>query len=71
MLQGAGFTGAAAGVNLARDYRAGLGRPPARLPGAALGPAGLEPCWPASLASLIPATFVLGIGFELASNGRA
>ena len=39
MLQGAGFTGAAAGVNLARDYEAGLGRPPARLPRPPLGPA--------------------------------
>ena len=32
MLQGAGFTGAATGVNLARDIEAGLVRPPARLP---------------------------------------
>ena len=39
MLQGAGFTGAAAGVNLARDIEAGLARPPAGLPRPALGAA--------------------------------
>lgn len=62
MLQGAGFTGAAAGVNLARDYEGGwvdrlLVSPAPRwvlLAGNVLA---------ASARSLIPATFVLGIGF--------
>ena len=40
LLQGAGFTGAATGVNLARDIENGLVRPPARLPRPALGAAG-------------------------------
>lgn len=62
MLQGAGFTGAAAGVNLARDYEGGwvdrlLVSPAPRwvlLAGNVLA---------ASARSLIPATFVLSIGF--------
>jgi ABC-type multidrug transport system permease subunit len=64
MLQGAGFTGAAAGVNLARDYEAGwvdrlLVSPAPRwvlLAGTVLA---------ASARSLIPATFVLAIAFLL------
>jgi ABC-2 type transport system permease protein len=64
MLQGAGFTGAAAGVNLARDYEGGwvdhlLVSPAPRwvlLAGTVLA---------ASARSLIPATFVLGIGFAI------
>ena len=39
MLQGAGFTGAATGVNLARDIEQRLVRPPARLPRPAPGAA--------------------------------
>ncbi|HMI80240.1 MAG TPA: ABC transporter permease [Solirubrobacterales bacterium] len=62
MLQGAGFTGAAAGVNLARDYEGGwvdrlLVSPAPRwvlLAGNVLA---------ASARSLVPATFVLAIGF--------
>jgi ABC-2 type transport system permease protein len=62
MLQGAGFTGAAAGVNLARDYEGGwvdrlLVSPAPRwvlLTGNVLA---------ASARSLIPGTFVLAIGF--------
>jgi ABC-2 type transport system permease protein len=64
MLQGAGFTGAAAGVNLARDYEQGwvdrlLVSPAPRwvlLAGNVLA---------ASARSLIPATFVLAIGFAI------
>jgi ABC-type multidrug transport system permease subunit len=64
MLQGAGFTGAAAGVNLARDYEQGwvdrlLVSPAPRwvlLAGTVLA---------ASVRSLIPATFVLAIAFLL------
>ena len=64
MLQGAGFTGAAAGVNLARDMEQGwvdrlLVSPAPRwvlLAGTVLA---------ASARSLIPATFVLGIGFAI------
>jgi len=62
MLQGAGFTGAAAGVNLARDYEQGwvdrlLVSPAPRwvlLTGNVLA---------ASLRAFVPATFVLAIGF--------
>jgi len=62
MLQGAGFTGAAAGVNLARDYEQGwvdrlLVSPAPRwvlLTGNVLA---------ASLRAFVPATFVLTIGF--------
>jgi ABC-2 type transport system permease protein len=62
MLQGAGFTGAAAGVNLARDYEQGwvdrlLVSPAPRwvlLAGNVLA---------ASARALIPGTFVLAIGF--------
>jgi ABC-2 type transport system permease protein len=62
MLQGAGFTGAAAGVNLARDYEQGwvdrlLVSPAPRwvlLTGNVLA---------ASLRAFVPATFVLVIGF--------
>jgi len=62
MLQGAGFTGAAAGVNLARDYEQGwvdrlLVSPAPRwvlLGGNVLA---------ASARAFIPATFVLAIGF--------
>jgi ABC-type multidrug transport system permease subunit len=64
MLQGAGFTGAAAGVNLARDIEQGwldrlLASPAPRwvlLAGTVLA---------ASTRSLIPATFVLGVAFAL------
>lgn len=64
MLQGAGFTGAAAGVNLARDYEAGwvdrlLVSPAPRwvlLAGGVLA---------ASVRALVPATFVLSIGFAI------
>jgi ABC-type multidrug transport system permease subunit len=64
MLQGAGFTGAAAGVNLARDYERGwvdrlLVSPAPRwvlLAGNVLA---------ASVRALIPATFVLTIGFAI------
>ncbi|HET7122426.1 MAG TPA: ABC transporter permease [Solirubrobacterales bacterium] len=64
MLQGAGFTGAAAGVNLARDYERGwvdrlLVSPAPRwvlLAGNVLA---------ASVRAMIPATFVLAIGFVI------
>jgi ABC-type multidrug transport system permease subunit len=67
MLQGAGFTGAAAGVNLARDYEGGwvdrlLVSPAPRwvlLAGNVLA---------ASARSLIPATFVLGIAFLIGAE---
>ncbi len=67
MLQGAGFTGAAAGVNLARDYEGGwvdrlLVSPAPRwvlLAGNVLA---------ASVRSLVPATFVLGIAFALGAR---
>jgi ABC-2 type transport system permease protein len=67
MLQGAGFTGAAAGVNLARDYEGGwvdrlLVSPAPRwvlLGGNVLA---------ASARSLIPATFVLGIAFAIGAQ---
>ncbi len=67
MLQGAGFTGAAAGVNLARDYEQGwvdrlLVSPAPRwvlLAGNVLA---------ASLRSLVPATFVLGIAFAIGAQ---
>ena len=63
MLQGAGFTGAAAGVNLARDYEQGwvdrlLVSPAPRwvlLAGNVLA---------ASARALIPATFVLAIALR-------
>ena len=64
LLQGAGFTGAAAGVNLARDIEQGwfdrlLVSPaprPVLLAGIVVS---------ASLRSLIPATFLLAIGFAI------
>lgn len=64
MLQGAGFTGAATGVNLARDIEQGwfdrlLAAPaprPVLLAGLVLS---------ASLRSLLPATFLLAIGFAV------
>jgi ABC-2 type transport system permease protein len=64
MLQGAGFTGAAAGVNLARDYEQGwvdrlLVSPAPRwvlLTGNVLA---------ASLRAFVPASFVLAIGFVI------
>ncbi|MGN6816145.1 MAG: ABC transporter permease [Solirubrobacterales bacterium] len=67
MLQGAGFTGAAAGVNLARDYEQGwvdrlLVSPAPRwvlLAGNVLA---------ASARALIPATFVLAIAFVLGAH---
>jgi ABC-type multidrug transport system permease subunit len=67
MLQGAGFTGAAAGVNLARDYEGGwvdrlLVSPAPRwvlLAGNVLA---------ASLRSLVPATSVLAIAFVLGAR---
>jgi ABC-2 type transport system permease protein len=67
MLQGAGFTGAAAGVNLARDYEQGwvdrlLVSPAPRwvlLTGNVLA---------ASLRSLVPATFVLAIAFVIGAE---
>ncbi|HEV2727614.1 MAG TPA: ABC transporter permease, partial [Solirubrobacterales bacterium] len=67
MLQGAGFTGAAAGVNLARDYEQGwvdrlLVSPAPRwvlLAGNVLA---------ASARSLVPATFVLAIAFALGAR---
>lgn len=67
MLQGAGFTGAAAGVNLARDYEQGwvdrlLVSPTPRwvlLAGNVLA---------ASARALIPATFVLAIAFLLGAQ---
>ena len=67
MLQGAGFTGAAAGVNLARDYEQGwvdrlLVSPTPRwvlLAGTVLA---------ASARALIPATFVLAIAFVLGAS---
>ncbi len=67
MLQGAGFTGAAAGVNLARDIEAGW------LDRLLVSPA---PRWvllagtviSASVRSLIPATFVLAIAFVLGAG---
>ena len=67
MLQGAGFTGAAAGVNLARDYEGGwvdrlLVSPAPRwvlLAGNVLA---------ASARSLIPATFVLAIAFVIGAE---
>jgi ABC transporter DrrB family efflux protein len=67
MLQGAGFTGAAAGVNLARDYESGwvdrlLASPAPRwvlLAGNVLA---------ASARSLIPATFVFAIALVLGAQ---
>jgi ABC-2 type transport system permease protein len=67
MLQGAGFTGAAAGVNLARDYEAGwvdrlLVSPAPRwvlLAGTVLA---------ASARALIPATFVFAIALPLGAS---
>ena len=67
MLQGAGFTGAAAGVNLARDIEQGwldrlLVSPAPRwvlLAGTVLA---------ASARSLIPATFVLGVALALGAG---
>jgi ABC-2 type transport system permease protein len=67
MLQGAGFTGAAAGVNLARDYEQGwvdrlLVSPAPRwvlLTGNVLA---------ASARSFVPATFVLAIAFALGAH---
>ena len=64
LLQGAGFTGAATGVNLARDIEQGwfdrlLASPaprPALLAGMVLS---------ASLRSLIPATVLLTVGFAI------
>ena len=64
MLQGAGFTGAATGVNLARDIEQGwfdrlLASPasrPALLAGMVIS---------ASLRSLIPATVLLTVGFAI------
>ena len=67
MLQGAGFTGAAAGVNLARDYEQGwvdrlLVSPAPRwvlLTGNVLA---------ASLRAFVPATFVLAIAFVIGAH---
>jgi ABC-2 type transport system permease protein len=67
MLQGAGFTGAAAGVNLARDIEQGW------LDRLLVSPA---PRWvllsgaifAASARSLIPATFVLGVALALGAG---
>lgn len=67
MLQGAGFTGAAAGVNLARDYEQGwvdrlLASPAPRwvlLTGNVLA---------ASTRAFVPATFVLAIAFALGAQ---
>jgi len=67
MLQGAGFTGAAAGVNLARDYEQGwvdrlLASPAPRwvlLTGNVLA---------ASLRAFVPATFVLAIAFAIGAQ---
>jgi ABC-2 type transport system permease protein len=67
MLQGAGYTGAAAGVNLARDYEAGwvdrlLVSPAPRwvlLAGNVLA---------ASARAFVPATFVLAIAFVLGAR---
>ncbi|HSK49901.1 MAG TPA: ABC transporter permease [Solirubrobacterales bacterium] len=67
MLQGAGFTGAAAGVNLARDYESGwvdrlLASPAPRwvlLAGVVLS---------ASARATIPATFVLAIALALGAG---
>jgi ABC-2 type transport system permease protein len=67
MLQGAGFTGAAAGVNLARDYESGwvgrlLASPAPRwvlLAGTVLS---------ASARALIPASFVLAIALVLGAG---
>jgi ABC-2 type transport system permease protein len=67
MLQGAGFTGAAAGVNLARDYEQGwvdrlLVSPAPRwvlLTGNVLA---------ASLRAFVPATFVLAIAFAIGAQ---
>jgi ABC-2 type transport system permease protein len=67
MLQGAGFTGAAAGVNLARDYEQGwvdrlLVSPAPRwvlLSGNVLA---------ASARAFVPATFVLAIAFALGAH---
>lgn len=67
MLQGAGFTGAAAGVNLARDYEIGwvdrlLASPAPRwvlLAGTVLA---------ASARALIPAVFVFAIALPLGAN---
>jgi ABC-2 type transport system permease protein len=67
MLQGAGFTGAAAGVNLARDYEQGwvdrlLASPAPRwvlLAGNVLA---------ASARAFVPATFVLAIAFALGAR---
>jgi ABC-2 type transport system permease protein len=67
MLQGAGFTGAAAGVNLARDYESGwvdrlLVSPAPRwvlLAGTVLA---------ASARALLPATFVLAIALALGAG---
>ena len=64
MLQGAGFTGAATGVNLARDIEQGwfdrLIVSPASRPALL---AGLV--FSASLRALIPATVLLGVGFAI------
>ena len=67
MLQGAGFTGAAAGVNMARDYEQGwidrlLVSPAPRwvlLTGNVLA---------ASLRAFVPATFVLAIAFVIGAH---
>ncbi len=67
LLQGAGFTGAATGVNLARDIEQGwfdrlLVSPAPR--SALLGGMVLS----ASLRALIPATFLLAVGFAIGVN---
>jgi ABC-type multidrug transport system permease subunit len=67
LMQGAGFTGAATGVNLARDIELGwfdrlIAAPPARwalLAGLVLS---------ASLRALIPMTFLLVVGFAFGVN---
>ena len=61
LLQGAGFTGAATGVNLARDIEQGLVRPPACCapPPRLTLLAGIVAS--ASLRALLPATFLLVI----------
>jgi ABC-2 type transport system permease protein len=67
MLQGAGFTGAATGVNLARDIELGwfdrLLASPAPRPALL---AGLV--FSASIRALVPATVLLGVAFAIGAN---
>ena len=64
LMQGAGFTGAATGVNLARDIELGWFDRPAGVAPAALGAAGGHRAV-GSLRALMPITMLLIVGFRL------